>query len=264
VPFIRTTRDKRGVESTYVMHVYRPAANAPSRTRVLYLFRSPAHVRVGRRPLDPEVMEALEHTHPDLTFDWSSLHREAISPRPEPREMPSRDRRRDRPPPRPTPAPVMPAPAPAPAPVAPPDAVDDGSVLCAVLGAVEATRLRRRYEEVVQRITRRARTPEDRTRLLEETSRSNPAEWADEAVVREQAPLVEALWNALLTQLPSRRRGRRAGRRQAGEAIMDGDAVAPSGSDNAYVDSSTDPSRDPDDGDRLGTTTAAADLPDDD
>ncbi len=249
------------------MHAYRPASSAPSRTRVLYLFRSPGHLRVGRRPLDPEVMEALEHTHPDLTFDWSSLQREAISPRPEPRETPSRDRRRERQPPRPAPAPapVKQAPAPTPSPVPPlPDPVDDGSVLCAVLGAVEAARLRRRYEEVVQRITRRARTPEDRTRLLDEASRSNPEAWPDEAAIREQAPLVEAVWNGVLTQLPSRRRGRRAGRRQAGEAIMDSDAVAPSGSDNAYVDSSTDPSRDPDDGDRLGTTTAAADLPDDD
>ena len=72
VPFIRRTRDKRGYENTYVMHAYRPA-QGPHRTRILYVFRSPAGSRIGRDPLDGEVQEALEHTHPDLTFDWQAL-----------------------------------------------------------------------------------------------------------------------------------------------------------------------------------------------
>jgi len=62
VPFIRHARDKRGYEQTFVMHAYRPGQGS-SRARVLYLFRSPANMKVGRRALDAEVTEALEHTH---------------------------------------------------------------------------------------------------------------------------------------------------------------------------------------------------------
>ena len=75
MPFIRVTRDKRGYEATLVMHAYRPATGS-QRGRVLYLFRTPTNVHVGRRALEPEVMEALEHTHPDLNFDWSALQRD--------------------------------------------------------------------------------------------------------------------------------------------------------------------------------------------
>ena len=85
MPFIRQTRDKRGFEHTYVMHVARPSNGAP-RTRVLYVFRSPSSLAVGRKPLDAEVMEALEHTHPDLSFDWNNMTREAVVSRSEPQQ----------------------------------------------------------------------------------------------------------------------------------------------------------------------------------
>ena len=48
MPFIRQTRDKRGYESLVVMHAYRSTSHEGGRTRVLYLFRSPAHLRLGR------------------------------------------------------------------------------------------------------------------------------------------------------------------------------------------------------------------------
>jgi hypothetical protein len=262
VPFIRHSRDKRGFESTYVMHAYRTAPGGPSRTRVLYLFRSPPHVRVGRHPLDAEVMEALEHTHPDLTFDWSALQRESVTMRSEPREI-SRERRRDQRPSRPAPPP-RPVPARVPAPV--PVPVDDGSLLAATLGAAEAARLRQRFDAVIQRITRRARTPEERDQLLDQARRLNPGEWADEAAVRDAAARVEGEWHALLNQLPSRRRGRRAGRRRPGEAIMGADASASagsSGSDDAEVDGSTHAPGDSDGGGGLGAADGAAAAPDD-
>ena len=76
MPFLRHARDKRGYETTFVMHSYRPGqGQSAGRTRLLYLFRTPSNRKVGRALLDPEVMEALEHTHPDLTFDWSGLPR---------------------------------------------------------------------------------------------------------------------------------------------------------------------------------------------
>jgi hypothetical protein len=51
LPFIRYTRDKRGYESTTVLHQYRPQ-QGPQRTRVLYVFRSPASLKMGRKALD--------------------------------------------------------------------------------------------------------------------------------------------------------------------------------------------------------------------
>ena len=82
VPFIRFARDKKGYESTCVMHAYRPPSG-PQRVRVLYLFRTPAHLKVGRQPLDEEVIEALEHTHPDISFDWTALRKEPAEVRTE-------------------------------------------------------------------------------------------------------------------------------------------------------------------------------------
>ena len=66
MPFIRQTRDKRGFEQTLVMHSYQSGGQRP---RVLYLFCSPANLRVGRTALDAEVMEALEETLRPLAED---------------------------------------------------------------------------------------------------------------------------------------------------------------------------------------------------
>jgi hypothetical protein len=219
LPFIRCNRDKRGYESTYVMHVYRPGQGS-SRTRVLYLFRSPAHLKVGRQSLDPEVMEALEHTHPDLSFDWTGLVSERDRERGNDRgdrhdryDRPERDGRdrRDRQAPRPSPPPrpVAAAPPPPSPVVALPN---DDSLLGRTLGAERAARLRTRYAEVLQRVQRRARTPEDLDRLRARAERLNPEDWADEASIRSQSQLADVEWNAIMAELPSRRRGRRGGR----------------------------------------------------
>jgi hypothetical protein len=206
VPFIRYTRDKRGYESTMVMHLYRPGSG-PQRTRVLYLFRSPPNIRVGRKALEPEVVEALEHTHPDLTFDWTALLREPPPqpPRFDPRERPGRPGRPSKPRSEPVPAVAT--------------VLDDQSLLGRVLGAEHAVRLRGRYQELLQRIARRATTPEQREQLSERAARLNPDEWADEAAVRANARTVEEGWTAIAAELPQRRRGRRGGRhRPSGRA----------------------------------------------
>jgi len=202
LPFIRHTRDKRGYDTTYVMHAYRPQ-RGPQQTRVLYLFRSPSYVRLGRRALDDEAREALEHTHPDVSFDWTVLGREATPPRAE--------NHRERGPQRPVRHPVPAAPAPQPVQVI----LDDHSLLGRVAGAERAARLRASYADLLQRVTRRARTPEDRDRLLDRAQRLNPDEIPDETVLRETLETVEASWAAIMDELPARRRGRRAGRRRA-------------------------------------------------
>lgn len=226
MPFIRHMRDKRGYDSLYVMHAYRPMPQEPHRTRVLYMFRSPAHIVVGRQPLDAEVMEALEHTHPDLSFDWQALTRERAAARVDMQERPQRSRSgpsrsgpprsgppRSAPPrsapPRPSSAPARPAPVVAAVPL-----VDDGSVLSKTVGVAETAALRRRYVDLLDRITRRARTPEDRDRLLERARRLNPDDWSDEAAVRAAVPSISADWGAIAVEVPGRRRGRRGGRRR--------------------------------------------------
>ena len=226
MPFIRYTRDKRGYESTFVMHAYRGVHGA-SRTRVLYFFRSPSSITVGRRALESEVMEALEHTHPDLPFDWQSLLREPTLPRIESRDRPHRQRsgpRHDQQRPRPQAA-------------EPPQVViEDETLLGKTVGARDAARLRQRYSDLLQRILRRARTPEERDRLIDRVHRLNPDEWADSAAILAAVPTVDAEWEAIASELPHRRRGRRGGRfrdepgdrpRPAPDAGQPG--VAPSG-----------------------------------
>lgn len=236
MPSIRYTRDKRGYETTYVVHGYR-TTQGPGRTRVLYFFRSPSHVTVGRRPLDDEARVALEHTHPDVSFDWQALGREIAMPR---------ERDREREPPggrswreiRAQQKEQKAAAAAQHVPAAPPRAlpqvvVDDQSVLGRTLGAAEAARLRGRYGELMQRISRRARSPEERDQLTERAQRLNPDDWTDERAVRAGVSTAEAEWDALAGALPQRRRGRRGGRRREGGASAEG-AVS------AIIDSARD------------------------
>jgi hypothetical protein len=70
--FLRFTRDKRGVENFYLVQ---PTTNRRGkvRPRVLYWFRSPPDVKVGRQPFDPAIRHALEAQNPDVTFDWRAI-----------------------------------------------------------------------------------------------------------------------------------------------------------------------------------------------
>jgi len=224
VPFIRFARDKKGYESTCVMHAYRPASG-PQRVRVLYVFRTPAHLKVGRQALDEEVIEALEHTHPDISFDWTALRKEPAEVRTERPERVERwernARHRER---RGSDRPPVPR-----APAAPP-VIEDTTILGTVLGASEAARLRQRYQEIGQRIARRARTPEDRDRLNTSLQRLNPDDWSDEASVRAGVSTLAADWDAITAELPGRRRGRRGGRgRSDGPSQAPGASSDPSG-----------------------------------
>jgi len=85
VPFLRVIRDKRGYETTYLMHWYREGGR--QRSRILYVFRSPGGVRVGRDPLEPDILRVLESQYPDIAFDWKSVlaNRQIIESAPEPR-----------------------------------------------------------------------------------------------------------------------------------------------------------------------------------
>jgi hypothetical protein len=71
VPFLRVIRDKRGYETTYLMHWFRDGNR--QRSRILYAFRTPGGVRVGRDPLEPEILREIESRHPEIAFEWKVI-----------------------------------------------------------------------------------------------------------------------------------------------------------------------------------------------
>ena len=72
MPFVRFSRDKRGYEYVFLVDVP-PQQQANSRARVLYWYRTPPGMKVGRQPFDEAVRQALEGQYPDLKFDWKQI-----------------------------------------------------------------------------------------------------------------------------------------------------------------------------------------------
>lgn len=70
--FLRFHRDKRGYEHFYLVESTTGRRGKP-RTRVLYWFRTPPNVKVGREPFDQEVRRTLEAQYPGVTFDWQKI-----------------------------------------------------------------------------------------------------------------------------------------------------------------------------------------------
>lgn len=90
MPFVRVSRDKRGYEHIYLVHAA-TRRGKPSRPCILYWFRTPPGVIVGREPFDQSVRRALEAQNPGVTFEWDKLVKMALSP---PDVEPWRERRR--------------------------------------------------------------------------------------------------------------------------------------------------------------------------
>jgi hypothetical protein len=103
LPTLRFTRDKRGYETTSLVHAGR--RNGRARQRILYWFRTPPGVKVGRPALDEDAIRWIEEHNPDIEFDWPKI----LEAQP-PATLPADDSRvrrprRDRPrPPRAAPA----------------------------------------------------------------------------------------------------------------------------------------------------------------
>ena len=98
MPYLRFSRDKRGYENTYVFHG--ATADGRSRPRLLYWFRTPPSVKVGRLSLDPAAIRAIEENNPDVRFDWNKMLKVRGTPNPRQRgqDQPrARDRRGRRP-----------------------------------------------------------------------------------------------------------------------------------------------------------------------
>jgi ribonuclease E len=90
VPFVRFSRDRRGYEHTYLIHAA-PRRGAP--TRILYWYRTPPGVKVGREAFDVEARRLLEAQYPSVSFDWAKL---LETPMPAPEAENWRERRRER------------------------------------------------------------------------------------------------------------------------------------------------------------------------
>jgi hypothetical protein len=91
VAFLRFARDKRGYEHFYLVHS--TTRRGKSRSRILYWFRSPPGVKVGRPPFDESMRRALEAQYPEIAFDWQQLIDTPIPP-PTPDVERWRERRR--------------------------------------------------------------------------------------------------------------------------------------------------------------------------
>lgn len=70
--FLRFSRDKRGYEHFALVQ---PTTNrrGATRQRLLYVYRTPPDVKVGREPFDEAVRRALEAQYPDVSFDWRKI-----------------------------------------------------------------------------------------------------------------------------------------------------------------------------------------------
>jgi hypothetical protein len=92
MPFLRFSRDERGYENTYVLHTFRREGRTTP--RVLYWFRTPPSVSVGRLPLDEDAIRAIEEANPDLDFEWTKMLK--VKPAPPPRSRDERGGRGER------------------------------------------------------------------------------------------------------------------------------------------------------------------------
>jgi len=110
---LRFTRDKRGYETTSLVHTSRRGGK--SRPRILYWFRTPPGVKVGRPALDEAAIRWIEEHNPDIEFDWPKILEAQPSAAPPPEDTRNRRGRRDRPRPERAGQGQRPAPPPAPA-----------------------------------------------------------------------------------------------------------------------------------------------------
>ena len=77
--FLRFSRDKRGYENIYLVETQNRRGKPP-RQRVLYWYRTPPGIRVGRPPFDEEARRRIEAQNPGVVFDWPTIVATPIPP----------------------------------------------------------------------------------------------------------------------------------------------------------------------------------------
>ncbi len=201
MPFLRVLRDKRGYETTYLVHWFRDGNR--QRSRILYMFRTPPGVRVGRDVLEPSIVREIEAQHPQIEFDWRALldNRQIIDN--------AADPRRQRPRKKPVAAPAPPADTPASVP--PPSRP---AVPMAIEGDTRERQLAflsRWYSDLRDRIPHRTHDPVRRDTLLALVERLNAAAWeTEEQIVAGLQAAADALHRLSRVFSKRRRRPRRA------------------------------------------------------
>jgi hypothetical protein len=246
LPFLRFTRDKRGYETTSLVHAFR-GHQGRARQKLLYWFRTPPSVKVGRPALDEEAIRWIEEHNPEIEFDWPKILESTSPPAPLTDEARARrgrrvkTERRGAAPERPAPRRAQP-PAPSAPPVKPvkeealdepaeadviaqllePDAeepqADPGSVVEMVVGREQIVRLRARYAELQARITERGGDAAQLEALRAEAEQLNPDSWVTAEEVKNGLAEFEQKIRDLRAALGlrRRRRSRRGGRRRRG------------------------------------------------
>jgi hypothetical protein len=231
VPFLRVLRDKRGYEITYLMHWFRDGGR--QRSKILYVFRSPPGVKVGRDPIDPAVIREIEAQHPDIEFDWRALREnqqvidnsleprrprttrppgrpeqaEGRRPRREERDKPAADKPRERP--RPEPSGSAPGEG---------TAETAAQPRLVIPPAIEGTTredqlvfLLNWYLKLRERVPHRTSDPVRREALMALVERLNPEVWVGEdAVAAGLQDASEALQRLAALFTKRRKRARRA------------------------------------------------------
>lgn len=215
MPFLRVIRDKRGYETTYLMHWFREGHR--QRSRILYVFRTPGGVRVGREPFAPDVLRQIEKQYPEIDFDWSVVrdNQQVVESAVEP---PRRRVRREDEPAAPPRAPVVEsAVAAMPSPVAvPPPAPSIPAALQGTTPDAQIAFLTDLYPIVRERITARTSDPARIDALLALAERLNAATWTDaDQITTGLQNAAEALERLSRVLAKRRRRPRRKGPRPA-------------------------------------------------
>jgi hypothetical protein len=154
------------------MHWFREGSRQQS--RILYAFRSPGGVRVGRAPLEPDVLRQIEARHPEIAFDWPVVldNRQVIESSPERRPL---RRRRDDAAPRQAPPART-------AQTAPPPATPRFVLPSQVEGdtaAAQISFLATWHTAVREQVEQRVQDPARREALLALCERLNAANWTD-------------------------------------------------------------------------------------
>jgi hypothetical protein len=86
VPVLRFARDRRGYESTYLVEAVRKGGHESG--ALLYWFRTPPHVKIGRAAFDEDAIRLLEQQHPEIDFDWDRILTARPPAAPESRDAP--------------------------------------------------------------------------------------------------------------------------------------------------------------------------------
>jgi hypothetical protein len=95
VAFLKFSRDKRGYENYYLLEPPSGGRHnvhgGKGRPRLLFWFRTPPQVKVGRPPFSDEVRKMVEAQNPGVSFDWARI---ISTPIPSPEVDHWRERRR--------------------------------------------------------------------------------------------------------------------------------------------------------------------------